>query len=112
MGDDPSIPPWEAVVTATALDVSRHGLRLKAFYNTSIGSLMSAIVYFKGRESVCLCEVVWKRENMGEFLYGLYIKEWSKIAPTLEGSFRAMETAAGVDPGSGVDGAAAEPLLA
>lgn len=92
MGDDPEISPFEAVVVGEALDVSRSGMRLKVTYRVPVGTFLSAIVYTKGFESICLCEVVWRRELMGEQLYGLYIREWSKMDRLLENQLASMET--------------------
>src|SRR5262245_9594959 len=92
LGDDPGISAWEAVVTATALDISRHGLRLKTAYNVPLGAVLSAIVYYEHAESVCLCEVVWKKEIAGEFVYGLFIKEWSKMSRHLEDRLASLDT--------------------
>lgn len=91
MGDDSSIPAWEAVVEGEALDVSMQGMRLKAYYNVPVGTVLSVVIYHRGYESICLCEVVWKKEAMGEMVYGLYFKEWSKLDPLLASSLRAME---------------------
>lgn len=93
MGDDPMVSPFEAIVSGTCLDVSRQGMRLKATYNVPIGTLLSAIVYYKNRESVCLCEVIWKREYLGQPLYGVYIKQWSQMDPSLEDRLSWMENA-------------------
>lgn len=101
MGDDPLVSPFEAIVNGTCLDVSRQGMRLKATYNVSVGTLVSAIVYYKGRESVCLCEVVWKREMMGQPLYGVFIKQWSQMDPALEKNLAAMERAEASNKESG-----------
>lgn len=92
MGDDPTISPFESVVSGEALDVSRAGMRLKVTYRVPVGTFLSAIVYYKGFESICLCEVVWRREIMGEQLYGLYIREWSKLDRLLENQLASMET--------------------
>lgn len=91
MGDDPDISPFEAVVSGEALDVSRTGMRLKISYKVTVGTFLSVIIYYKGYESVCLCEVVWRRELMGEQLYGLYTKEWSKLDYLLARQLDAME---------------------
>ena len=91
MGDDPNISAFESVIPATALDVSRQGLRLKCHYQVNVGSFLSAIVYYKGQGSVCLCEVVWKREDKNEFLYGLFIKEWSQLELALNRELQAIE---------------------
>ena len=91
MGDDPSIPNNRPIVAAVALDVSRQGMRLRSKYNVSVGSHLSAIAYYKDRDSVCLCEVVWKREDAGQLLYGLFIKEWSKLDPVLNKKLTEME---------------------
>jgi hypothetical protein len=91
MGDDPDISAFEPVVPATALDVSRQGLRLKCHYQAKVGSLLSAIVYYKSQGSVCLCEVVWKREERGNFIYGLFIQEWSQLEPGLDRELQRME---------------------
>lgn len=93
MGDDPGISAFEAIVAGTALDVSREGMRLKVSYNVAVGSVLSAIVYYAGSDSICLCDVVWKREVMGEYIYGLFIKEWSKLDPALDKKLAAMEEA-------------------
>ena len=94
MGDDPSVSPFEAILPGTALDVSRQGMQLKTSYHVPVGSVVSTIFYMNGNGgSVCLCQVVWEREVEGQFLYGLFIKEWSQIGPELERKFLAMETA-------------------
>lgn len=91
MGDDPTISQFEAVIPAVALDISRQGLRLRTTYAVELNSLLSAIVYFRGQGSVCLCKVMWKRDEMGEHLYGLFIEEWPQIDPSLERQLKAME---------------------
>ena len=93
MGDDPSVSPFEAIVPGTALDVSRQGMRIKATYNVPIGAFLSVIMYSDGGESVCLCEVVWKRQEDGEFLYGVFTQEWSKLDPKLAAALDAMSAA-------------------
>jgi hypothetical protein len=91
MGDDPLMSPWEPVVPATALDISRAGMRLASQYNATVGSRVSTVVYYKGFDSLCLCEVVWKRVENGRYLYGMFIKEWSQLDPALERQLKAME---------------------
>src|SRR5205814_1691300 len=91
MGDDPNISEFEAVVPAIALDVSRQGMRLQSRYQVAVGALLSAIVYFKGQGSVCLCTIVWKREQGNEQIYGLFIEEWSQLDLSLEKEFASME---------------------
>lgn len=91
MGDDPSVSPYEAVIPAEALDVSRKGMRLKVTYTVPAGSYLSVILYYQRHESVCLCKVMWRREMMGEQLYGLYIEEWSKLDVALDRQLRVME---------------------
>jgi hypothetical protein len=91
LGDDPGIANWEAIVPATALDVSREGMRLQVDYNVALQSTISVIVYYKGRDSVCLSKVMWKREEMGQATYGLFIKEWSKLDPVLNQELKTLE---------------------
>ncbi len=91
MGDDPSISQFEAVVVGEALDVSRTGMRLKTTYSVPVGTFVSAIVYYRNYESICLCEVVWRRDMMGEQLYGLRIKEWSRLDKALGRQLEEME---------------------
>lgn len=91
MGDDPNFPLFEAVVPGKALDISKQGIRLESNYSVSVGAFISAIVYYKNEDSIALCEVMWKRETLGIFSYGLYIKEWSKIDPSLLKQLSAME---------------------
>lgn len=91
MGDDPNISQYEAVIPGTALDISRQGLRLKTMYSVQPNSLLSAIVYYRGQGSVCLCKVMWKREEMGEFVYGLFIEEWPQLDSALEEQLKSME---------------------
>ncbi|MCG3205154.1 MAG: hypothetical protein KCHDKBKB_01872 [Elusimicrobia bacterium] len=92
MGDDPAISEFECVVTGEALDISRTGLRLKVTYRVPVGTFLSAIVYYRNHESICLCEVVWRRELMGEQVYGLYVREWSKLDCQLSQRFAGMES--------------------
>ncbi len=91
MGDDPHISQFEAIVDGEALDVSRGGMRLKVTYDVAIGTTLSVIVYYRHRESICLCRVMWRREVMGEQLYGLFIKEWSRLDRFLELELESME---------------------
>ena len=91
MGDDPHDSPFEAIVTGEALDVSRTGMRLKINYDVAIGTQLSVIVYYRRRESICLCKVMWRRDIMGEQLYGLYISEWSRFDRYLEDELGVME---------------------
>lgn len=96
MGDDPQTSRMESIIPGHALDVSRQGLRLKVTYNVPVGSVLSVILYYRGRESVCLCQVVWKRELGHEKLYGLFIKDWSKLDALLEKRFCSMTLPASV----------------
>lgn len=94
MGDDPAVSQFEAIIHGTALDVSRQGMRIKVPYNVPVGSLLSIILYSaQGGESLCLCEVMWRTEEMGEPLYGVYTKEWSKLDSRLAKIFESMEAA-------------------
>lgn len=92
LGDDPNVSNWESIIEGEALDISMQGMRIKAFYNVGVGSLVSVVVYYKDRESICLSEVVWKREILGEFIYGLHFKEWTSLDPALARRFDAMQT--------------------
>ena len=91
MGDDPHISQFEAIVDGEALDVSRGGMRLKITYDVAIGTMLSVIVYYRHRESICLCKVMWRREVMGEQLYGLFVEEWSRLDRFLERELATME---------------------
>jgi len=91
MGEDPQISPWEVIIPGVALDISRQGMRLKVPYNVAVGSYLSVIAYYKGSESICLCEVVWKRPDVGQTIYGLYIKEWSRMDDRLEKKLATVE---------------------
>ena len=90
MGDDLAVSSTEALVKAEAMDVSMHGLRIKTTYDVPTGSLVSVVFYFQNRESVCLCEVVWKRQIMGENVYGLFLKKWSFLDRSLDETLQAL----------------------
>jgi hypothetical protein len=90
-GDDPRISPYEAIVDGEALDVSRGGMRLKVSYDVALKTILSVIVYYRNRESICLCEVMWRRNNLGELVYGLFIKEWTRLDGYLEDELHRME---------------------
>lgn len=91
MGDDPSVSPYEALVEGTALDVSRQGMRVRSEYNVPVGSYVSAILYYLDRQSICLCEVVWRRDGDEGLVYGLYFKDWTQLDPLLEQKFKSLE---------------------
>jgi len=112
MGDDPRILSWEAVVPAEALDVSKHGLRLQSVYNVAVGSLLSIIAYYHEQESICLCEVVWKREADGQHMYGLYVKEWTRLDAILKRKLDAMESESPGPSGRGDMNVAGNPVAA
>jgi hypothetical protein len=67
-----------------------------------VGAFLSVILYNDGGESVCLCEVVWKRHEDGEFLYGVFTQEWSKLDPKLARVLDVInrQEAAAADQGS------------
>jgi hypothetical protein len=90
-GDDPRISQFEAIVNGEALDVSRSGMRLKVTYDVAVGTMLSVIVYYRRRESICLCRVMWRREVMGEQLYGLFVSDWSRLDRFLEKELESME---------------------
>ena len=89
--DDPTVSPWEAIVVGKALDVSRHGIKLKIPYQAMVGTNLSAIVYYQGFQSVCLCRVVWTYEALDGVFYGLYIDQWSHLDMVLDRRLAAME---------------------
>ncbi len=91
MGDDPSIPVSEPIVSAEALDISKHGLRLTSAYNVPVGTVVSVVTYYQSQGSVCLCDVVWKRMEGKKILYGLYIKNWGRLDKLLEHKLNEME---------------------
>ncbi|MFN0117462.1 MAG: PilZ domain-containing protein [Elusimicrobiota bacterium] len=90
LGDDPVFSPFEAVVAGHALDVSMKGMRLKVPYNVPVGSILSVILYYKGHESICLCDVKWKTQEGSQKLYGLYIKEWCKLDRALSSALKEV----------------------
>ena len=98
MGDDPKISAWESVVQGTAFDISKHGVRIGSVYNVEVGALLSMVIYYRGCESICLCEVKWKRSVDGEFLYGLYITEWSTLDRALGAQLDAIEGTETMNP--------------
>lgn len=112
MGDDRTVNPYEVIIAGQALDVSRQGIRLLVSYNVSIGTILSVIVYFSGRESVCMCEVVWKREAMGQKLYGLYIKQWSKMDSKLDHDLERIEASQQSSSDNSHTGSQPVPVLA
>ena len=57
------------------IDVSRDGFQVVTRNNVPIGSTMSLLAYFIGKNSVCQCEVRWKKEILGKFYYGLQVKK-------------------------------------
>jgi hypothetical protein len=91
MGDDPTYSIDESVVEAEALDISKHGMRIASSYNAPVKSIISVIAYYMGQGSICMCEVVWKREENGRFVYGLYIKSWSQLDRMLEKKLNLIE---------------------
>lgn len=92
MGDDPGVSQFEAIIPGTALDVSRQGMRLKVPYSVPVGSALSVILYSaNGGQSICLCEVMWRREEMGEPLYGVFTKQWTSLDARLAKVFSFME---------------------
>lgn len=92
MGDDPAVSQAEAVIPGTALDVSRQGMRIRVPYNVPVGTVLSVILYApRGGESLCLCEVMWRQDEPGHALYGVFTKEWSKLDARLSNVFQSME---------------------
>jgi hypothetical protein len=92
MGDDPSVSQFEAIIHGVAMDVSRQGMRVKVPYNVPVGSMLSIILYSQqGGESLCLCEVMWRQDELGEPVYGVFTRSWSKLDARLAKIFESME---------------------
>jgi hypothetical protein len=93
-GDDPERSVWESIISGEALDVSRTGMRLQTPYHVPVGSAVSVLVYHKGLSSLCMGNVVWRREAPeGGFLYGLYVDSWTTISRPLSILFAATNAA-------------------
>ena len=68
----------------TVLNMSREGLCMRMQFNASVGSIVSVGIVFRDHDSLLLSEVMWKREENAQFLYGLKIKKWCYLDSALE----------------------------
>jgi hypothetical protein len=59
-----------------------------------------------------MCEVVWKREAMGQKLYGLYIKQWSKMDSKLDHDLERIEASQQSSSDNSHTGSQPVPVLA
>jgi hypothetical protein len=76
--------PLPVTLSARTVNVSRQGLGIEANTDLALGTQLSVSVQFDGRDSICLCQLLWKRRSDGGFSYGALVKRWSYLDPALE----------------------------
>ncbi len=72
------------IMRGESINISKNGLCLKTDYEASISSLLFLSIVYGGRDSLFLAEVVWRTPKDKGFIYGLHIRHWTHLDPTLE----------------------------
>ena len=72
------------IMKGVAVNISKVGLCLTTEYEASISSLFFLSIVYGGRDSLFLAEVVWRTSNKEGYIYGLQIRHWTHLDPTLE----------------------------
>lgn len=77
---------WEmdGPVKAKAVNMSKEGLCIRISHKIPVGAQLSLVIFHAGHDSMCLGEVVWKEETTMGNIYGLVLKHWSYMDPTLK----------------------------
>ena len=76
--------PLPASLEAQVIDISKQGLKIRVWHDARPGCQLSLSVIYNGRESICLGEVIWKREANNGMIYGLRVNRWAYLDPELE----------------------------
>ena len=70
-------------LAARILDISRGGLKIEVWHDSLIGSCFSLTLQFRDDDSLCIGEVIWKRETIRGMVYGLRVVHWTYLSPAL-----------------------------
>jgi hypothetical protein len=68
---------------AKIIDISKSGLKIEVWHDAPIGSRFSMSLHSDDDDSLCLGEVIWKRETTTGMIYGLRIVHWTYLTPRL-----------------------------
>lgn len=74
----------EEFSSGRVVNISKEGLCLETTFLAEVKALLSLVIYFEGRDSLCLAQIVWKSINQNEARYGLRIQHWTFLDPSLE----------------------------
>jgi hypothetical protein len=75
--------PLNTTLQGRVLNISRDGLKVRFWHDAQPGCRFSLSISFNGRESICLGEVVWKRDSTSGMIFGLRVKHWTVLDPEL-----------------------------
>lgn len=73
------------------LDISRNGLRMEVWHDAPVGARFSISLQYNDDDSLCLAEVIWKRETTKGMVYGLRVHHWTYLTPLLAADIRWQE---------------------
>lgn len=93
---DSTTPSLRAPVAARILDISRNGMKLEVWHDAPIGSCFSLSLEYQDDDSLCLGEVMWKRDTTKGMVYGLRIIHWTYLTPPLASRISQFESHAGL----------------
>lgn len=80
-----------AVMRGQILNISRHGLKVRFWHDSKPGSHLSLSLSFQEHESLCVGEIIWKREESGGMVYGLRVSQWTYLDPLLNYALSSLE---------------------
>lgn len=78
-------------IEGRVLDVSQNGLKLRIWHDAPIGARFSISLQYNEDDSLCMAEVMWKRESTIGMIYGLRVTHWTYLTPLLASEMRRLE---------------------
>ncbi len=80
-------------LAARIMDLSRNGMKMRVWHDAPAASRFCISIQFQEDVSLCIAEVIWKRETTAGMIYGLRIVHWTYLAPPLKYEMERKEKA-------------------
>ncbi len=84
---DSSESALSQVISTELLDISKNGMRVRVWHDAPVGTRFCLSIQHEEDTSLCITEVIWKRETTLGMIYGLRVIHWTYIAPALKHEF-------------------------
>jgi len=85
--------PLGRVITGRVLDISKEGMRITFWHDDRVGARFRLKLVYKGFESICDGDVVWKSTPAKGMIFGIHVVSWVTLHPELNFFLTSIENA-------------------